>query len=66
MSCLIFFLAIRFQSGHEHSVADQLFVFADNTEIMVHQTHVFARGGDPVEGVVNSGSESLDAGFFLF
>ena len=25
MSCLIFFLAIRFQSGHEHSVADQLF-----------------------------------------
>ena len=66
MSCLVFFLAARFQFGHEHSVADQLFVFADNAEVVVHQAHIFPRSGDPGESILNPSGKCLDLGFFLF
>ena len=59
MASLVFLFTSCFQFCHKHSVTDQFFIFSYNTKVMIHQSHIFTRCGNPVKCVIDLRSDCI-------
>ena len=55
-----------FKLCHKHSVTNQLFILSYNTKVVVHQTHIFSRCGNPVKSIFDFCSDRIFRCVFFF